>query len=200
MSARVGDDPQNKSIDGVKNFRRRLGTEMTEILPLLYLGSLRDAHDPEQLEKFKIRAILSVHDMPRTSELHQGMTIMQIRISDSSAQRISVHFRDAIQFIHEARMRGDAVLVHCLAGVSRSVALVAAYVCTTLFVVDNFRVLSFIQSRRPVANPNFGFRMQLANFFAKDSPRLERQRLLSSGGKLCADLFKADKVYFANGR
>lgn len=56
-----------------------------------------------------------------------------------------------------------AVLVHCLAGVSRSASIVVAYLLTVTNL--NYSLaLTYLTSRRPCANPNFGFRMQLYRF------------------------------------
>lgn len=62
----------------------------------------------------------------------------------------------------------ESVLVHCIAGVSRSVCIVAAYLiaaCDMSYVA----ALAYIVSKRPCANPNFGFRMQLAKYAGKVS-------------------------------
>uniref|UniRef100_A0A183D962 Dual specificity protein phosphatase 22 n=1 Tax=Gongylonema pulchrum TaxID=637853 RepID=A0A183D962_9BILA len=57
-------------------------------------------------------------------------------------------------------------LVHCLAGVSRSVCVVAAYLIVTC-ELTYAAAMSYITSKRPCANPNFGFRMQLAEYQKK---------------------------------
>uniref|UniRef100_A0A0K0DLM5 TYR_PHOSPHATASE_2 domain-containing protein n=1 Tax=Angiostrongylus cantonensis TaxID=6313 RepID=A0A0K0DLM5_ANGCA len=59
--------------------------------------------------------------------------------------------------------RESAVLVHCLAGVSRSATVVAAYLITACDLSFS-SALKFIAKKRPVVNPNFGFRMQLCAF------------------------------------
>uniref|UniRef100_A0A1I7W726 Uncharacterized protein n=1 Tax=Heterorhabditis bacteriophora TaxID=37862 RepID=A0A1I7W726_HETBA len=47
-----------EAVLAVSRFRRRLGTEMSEIIPFLYLGALRDAMDVEQLRKNSIQVFL----------------------------------------------------------------------------------------------------------------------------------------------
>jgi dual specificity phosphatase 12 len=59
-----------------------------------------------------------------------------------------------------ATMGEGTVLVHCHAGISRSVALVAAYLMNTRGVTRD-EAIALIQSRRKQADPNPGFRHQL---------------------------------------
>ncbi|XP_069377403.1 dual specificity protein phosphatase 22-B isoform X2 [Paralichthys olivaceus] len=73
------------------------------------------------------------------------------------------HFRDSITFIHESRLKGEGCLVHCVAGVSRSVTLVVAYIMT---VTGRGWVesLAAVRAARPCAGPNLGFLRQLEEF------------------------------------
>ncbi|XP_035990147.1 dual specificity protein phosphatase 22-B isoform X3 [Fundulus heteroclitus] len=73
------------------------------------------------------------------------------------------YFRESIAFIHESRMKGEGCLVHCVAGVSRSVTLVVAYIMT---VTGRGWVesLAAIRAARPCAGPNLGFLRQLEEF------------------------------------
>uniref|UniRef100_A0A9L0K9I1 Dual specificity phosphatase 22 n=1 Tax=Equus asinus TaxID=9793 RepID=A0A9L0K9I1_EQUAS len=73
------------------------------------------------------------------------------------------HFKESIKFIHECRLRGEGCLVHCLAGVSRSVTLVIAYIMTvTDFGWED--ALHTVRAGRSCANPNLGFQRQLQDF------------------------------------
>ncbi|KAK5981258.1 hypothetical protein GCK32_004716 [Trichostrongylus colubriformis] len=138
-------------------------TEMNEIIPYLYLGSLRDATDADQLKKNHIKYVVSVHDLTASHPMHDQLEVLRIQLSDCSSSDISSHFSVTNKFIHAARLQHAAVLVHCLAGVSRSATVVAAYlitVCDMSFI----NALTLISQKRPVINPNFGFRMQLCTY------------------------------------
>lgn len=52
---------------------------------------------------------------------------MRIPVEDVDYADLLVHFPSAIQFIHSAITDGGVVLVHCVQGISRSAAVVAAY-------------------------------------------------------------------------
>ncbi|MEQ2159606.1 Dual specificity protein phosphatase 22-B [Goodea atripinnis] len=65
--------------------------------------------------------------------------------------------------MHESRLKGEGCLVHCLAGVSRSVTLVVAYIMT-LTGLGWQDALAAVKVVRPCANPNLGFQRQLQEF------------------------------------
>lgn len=61
-----------------------------------------------------------------------------------------------------------AVLIHCLAGISRSVTLASAYIMT----ITDFTwrtAINVVQGGRRMANPNLGFKKQLRLFEAEVS-------------------------------
>lgn len=66
----------------------------------------------------------------------------------------------ANHFINYAISQGSAVWVHCMAGISRSVSVVAYYLMRKTGKSYE-EVLQFIQSRRSIAGPNRSFAAQL---------------------------------------
>ncbi|XP_023413380.1 dual specificity protein phosphatase 22 isoform X1 [Loxodonta africana] len=132
-----------------------------KILPGLYIGSFKDARDAEQLSRNKVTHILSVHDSARP--MLEGVKYLCIPAADSPSQNLARHFKESIKFIHECRLKGEGCLVHCLAGVSRSVTLVTAYIMTiTDFGWED--ALYTVRAGRSCANPNLGFQRQLQEF------------------------------------
>ncbi|WKY00124.1 hypothetical protein Q1695_014749 [Nippostrongylus brasiliensis] len=187
--------PRTNALFSLTRFRNRLGTEMNEIIPNLFLGSLRDATDVEQLKKNRIQYVVSVHDLSARHPAHEHLKVLRIQLSDCSSSDISSHFAATNQFIHAARLKQAAVLVHCLAGVSRSATVVAAYLITVCDL-SFLNALSLISRKRPVINPNFGFRMQLCSF-ADRCAVAERLRLREHFGwsfELCRCLIDWDSM------
>jgi protein-tyrosine phosphatase len=75
-------------------------------------------------------------------------------------QQLEAHLPRAFAFLREAKSVGGRCLVHCRKGISRSVAIVLAY----LVAGEGFRLgdaWSLVQARRPTAQPNIGFARQL---------------------------------------
>lgn len=85
-------------------------------------------------------------------------------MSDSSQENILEHIPIINDFIHQARLCDGSVLIHCLVGVSRSVCIAAAYLMSAT-KLNYAAAIAHIESRRSIARPNFGFRMQLCKFF-----------------------------------
>lgn len=146
---------------------------MNKVLSGLYLGNFRDAKDSVQLSENKITHILSIHDNCRPILVDK--VYLCIPLSDSPTENISQYFSQCNDFIHNARVNGGNVLVHCLAGVSRSVTIVVAYVMsvTELGWRDSLNV---VRGARNCASPNFGFQRQLLEF-QHENLQQERQRL-----------------------
>jgi len=80
---------------------------------------------------------------------------------DDDEQLILDEGRRAADFIHAALGTQGGVLVHCMAGVSRSVSMVLCF----LMLKRDMRLadaLRHVKQRRPIACPNDGFARQLA--------------------------------------
>ncbi|CAG5121017.1 unnamed protein product, partial [Candidula unifasciata] len=147
-----------------------MGNGMNKILPSLYIGNFRDAKDEKQLTENNITHIVSVHD--NAKKILEDKEYLCIVASDCPDQDLIKFFPQINKFIHKARLEGGSVLVHCLAGVSRSVTVTAAYIMT----VTNLGwrdSLNCIRGARSVANPNFGFQKQLQSY---ESEQLEEER------------------------
>ncbi|XP_059469013.1 dual specificity protein phosphatase 15-like [Neocloeon triangulifer] len=150
-----------------------MGNGMNKVLPGLYVGNYRDSKDAAQLERFGITHIVAIHDAAR--KLHPDKHYLCVLASDSPGQNLSQFFPLCNDFIHAARLRDGNVLIHCLAGMSRSVTVAVAYIMS----VTNLgwkEALKVVKVGRAVANPNLGFQRQLEEF---ENFRLvdERRRL-----------------------
>ncbi|XP_064107506.1 serine/arginine repetitive matrix protein 2-like isoform X1 [Macrobrachium nipponense] len=145
------------------------------VLPGLYVGNFRDSKDPEQLKTHNITHILSIHDNARKLPCNSDKEYMCVVASDSPGQNLTQYFPACNDFIHTARLKGGGVLIHCLAGMSRSVTVAVVYVMcvTSLSWRDSLKA---VRGARNVANPNVGFLKQLQDF---ENERLgeERRRL-----------------------
>ncbi|XP_044753553.1 dual specificity protein phosphatase Mpk3 [Coccinella septempunctata] len=135
-----------------------------EILPYLFLGNANNSEDSQALARHSIQYILNVtSDLPNVFEDQGSIKYMQIPITDHWSQNLASHFPKAIEFIEEARSRQKGVLVHCLAGISRSVTITVAYLMykCSLNLNDAFNL---VRSRKSNIAPNFHFMEQLLTF------------------------------------
>ncbi|KAH8379483.1 hypothetical protein KR009_005277, partial [Drosophila setifemur] len=146
---------------------------LLQVLPGLYVGNYRDSKDHTQLERFKISHIIAIHDSPR--RLLPDKHYLCVMASDTPDQNLSQYFSVCNDFIHAARLREGNVLIHCLAGMSRSVTVAVAYIMTATHL--NWKeALKVVRAGRAVANPNTGFQTQLQEFEQFKLPE-ERRRL-----------------------
>ncbi|XP_041711868.1 dual specificity protein phosphatase 7 [Coregonus clupeaformis] len=135
-----------------------------QILPYLYLGCAKDSTNLDVLGQHNIKYILNVTpNLPNMFE-HDGLfTYKQIPISDHWSQNLSQFFPEAISFIDEARSKQCGVLVHCLAGISRSVTVTVAYLMQRLNLSLN-DAYDFVKRKKSNISPNFNFMGQLLDF------------------------------------
>jgi predicted protein tyrosine phosphatase len=84
-------------------------------------------------------------------------------VNDEPQEPISRFFSQMTAVIADAIARKQPILIHCAAGMSRSVTIVAAYLIASsrLKPVD---AIAFIKKKRPIAAPNKGFMVQLEVF------------------------------------
>ncbi|KAL5527960.1 hypothetical protein ACEPAG_6761 [Sanghuangporus baumii] len=95
---------------------------------------------------------------PQSSEMHDGQqTEMQGR---HGKQESVLGLQEASEAVPRQKHR---VLVHCVMGISRSTAVVCAYLMATRHLSFP-SALMFIRKRRPRVHPNYGFRRQLQIF------------------------------------
>ena len=137
---------------------------LVEILPHLFLGNAANSEDSEALSRNHIQYILNVTpDLPNVFEESGSIQYMQIPIADHWSQNLAKFFPKAIEFIDEARSNQKGVLVHCLAGVSRSVTITVAYLMYKMSLSLN-DAFNLVRSRKSNIAPNFHFMEQLYNF------------------------------------
>ena len=134
-----------------------------EIVPGLYLGSLKTLSDSQWLKLHKITHNIDLSQSkckvdPKIKQLH-------INILDKSDAKICDHFETTSDYIDEALQNGGKVLVNCLKGVSRSTTIVAAYIIRK-YQVSHKTAIEMIRKRRKCVAPNIGFYLALRRWSA----------------------------------
>ncbi|KAF9006557.1 protein-tyrosine phosphatase-like protein [Cyathus striatus] len=123
----------------------------------LFLGNIDAARSTRSLQERRITHILSVCTDAIPAELPEsGITHMRIPVEDVDYADLLIHLPAACHFIDTALRQGGVVLVHCVQGISRSAAVVAAYIMRTQRI--NATPL------RDQIWPNAGFQEQLVLF------------------------------------
>jgi len=139
----------------------RRGAQAQEVVPGVFLGSFKAAMNTEEQQRLGITHIVNATSHQLDAP---GARVLCLFLRDCDGdQDISKDFPRVIKFIDEARAAGSAVLVHCVRGVSRSSALVCAYIMARSDL-DAQDALTLVQKARPVAKPRPGFVQQLKVF------------------------------------
>lgn len=130
----------------------------------LFLGNILAAKSSRSLTERRITHILSVCNDQVPAELPQsGICHMRIPVEDVDYEDLLIHLPSACQFIEEALRGGGNVLVHCVQGISRSAAVVAAYLMWRRRVGVT-EALEMVRAARDQIWPNPGFQEQLVLF------------------------------------
>jgi atypical dual specificity phosphatase len=97
---------------------------VTKIWERLYLGSLKDA---EQLARSNPQRITTVVSLCREQAVHRSPKITYIHIPIPDSRPLSAQQFEDIMFAMAMGVRRGRLMVHCLAGMSRSPILIAAW-------------------------------------------------------------------------
>ncbi|ORX54433.1 phosphatases II, partial [Hesseltinella vesiculosa] len=128
------------------------------IVPRLYLGNLVSGRSLHWLQRRNISHVLAIgcgYDRHG-----QHIKYMNLSVGDTRYDNLLEHFDDTFAFIEQGRWQGTGVLVHCLAGQSRSATVVAAYLMAK-GGMHHHRALHMIRLRRPSIRPRSSFICQL---------------------------------------
>jgi protein-tyrosine phosphatase len=119
----------------------------------------------------------------------QRCTYLRVAVPDVESTDLQRHFSKVNDFITTARTAGGRTLVHCSAGMSRSVSLALAYLISVegMSLIDAYRL---IKSKRSIVAPNPSFMRQLTEYEGT-----ERQRTgnLTTGPSLDLEKYAANR-------
>ena len=118
----------------------------------------------QDLKDGKIQLVVNCTNDEEVPCFHadQGLRYLRIAVNDNESAMILPYLDGAADAIATAVGQGENVLVH-QQGISRSATILAAFLIKHCGLTAD-SAIEQIQSRRPVANPNVGFRRQLQDF------------------------------------
>lgn len=125
----------------------------------LLVGSLSAAESFRFLNDVGITHVLTVASGLDVKISNSSIKHKTVDCHDHPMENILKVLPECLEFIDEALLSGR-ILVHCASGVSRSVAVCAAFLMTRHGMTAG-RAIQTIRARRKYANPNIGFKRQL---------------------------------------
>ncbi|KAK9503180.1 hypothetical protein O3M35_011805 [Rhynocoris fuscipes] len=168
--------------EGNEEWKYSMRRSMQEIVPGVYLGPYSAAVRSKlnDLKKHGITHIICVRHTLEAQFIRanflEHFKYLILDIADSGTQNIIQHFPTVRDFINDTLESGGKVLVHGNGGISRSAALVLAYVMEK-YGLSSKDAYELVQQRRFCINPNEGFMAQLREF----EPIYKAQRILQHG-------------------
>eukprot|EP01080_Neovahlkampfia_damariscottae_P006887 gene6887-11049_t len=143
--------------------------EPHQILDFLYIGSAEAAVNLKRLEELDIYNIINCAQIPKKHLERKNMVVYGKHLYDETKYKylgflamdredydISKFFDQTNNFLKEVEKTGGKVLVHCISGISRSTAVVCAY----LIMEKNYSpedAFHLVVKQYFKANPNPGF-------------------------------------------
>ncbi|KAK6352745.1 tyrosine/serine/threonine protein phosphatase pps1 [Orbilia brochopaga] len=143
------------------------GSLPSRILPHMYLGNLGHANNPEMLKELGIKRILSIGEFTNWSREEEAAWpathIMKLEnIQDNGVDPLTCRLDQCLEFIDAGKQAGEATLVHCRVGVSRSATICIAEVMKRL-KLSVPRAYCYVRARRlnVIIQPHLRFMYEL---------------------------------------
>ncbi len=152
-----------------QEYERDLKHNVSSILPFeLYCSGCEPAKSVDMLEEYDVRLVVRLgddddFDMYVTHYDDSGWRVYEdILIEDSTNAEMSIDFLNRVT--RQMRKAKGAVLVHCYAGISRSVSVCIAYLMRFKGMSYD-KACGFMFDKRPCSSPNSKFRLDLARYY-----------------------------------
>ena len=155
--------------------------DITEIFKNLYISNWYTSINPIELQKHNIKAIITIETRQKTQDIlnyyrKSNIDCLFLYLNDLPSENITKYFDISYNFIDKHIKTGDNVLVHCWAGVSRSATLIINYLMRRYYILGGtskctkciFKsILNHCKIKRPIINPNDGFKNSLIQYYSK---------------------------------
>ncbi|CAF0862119.1 unnamed protein product [Didymodactylos carnosus] len=137
---------------------------VSEITPQIYISG-QMAATPEQITRLNITYIINVAVESSSIIYPKSVKLEKYDILDYPTAPISNYFNALTDKIHQhlSTNKQNKVLIHCMAGISRSTTIVCAYLMKYQHMTLREAYL-LIKDRRPICFPNLGFWSQLIQY------------------------------------
>ncbi|XP_061588726.1 dual specificity protein phosphatase 18 [Cololabis saira] len=133
---------------------------LSQVTPTLFLGGADAPLNAALVSRKGITLIVNA-TLCHASPTYPGVECLRVPVCDLPSARLADHFDRVAERIHGNRVGGT--LVHCVAGMSRSPALVMAYLMR-FRGVTLCQAHRWVQESRPFVRLNAGFWEQLLQY------------------------------------
>ena len=126
------------------------------------------SYDGVQNNKLHRRGITHIIDLTNRNYTIDNVTILHLMMHDNEQQPLDTLIPKTNQFIEAALKQNGKILIHCEQGISRSPAILCAWMIYRDSNNGSFdgydRIIKIIQAARSIVQPNAGFVRQLKDY------------------------------------
>jgi protein-tyrosine phosphatase len=132
----------------------------------IYFGSYYHvSKNISELKKCGITHIINITER-QPNLFEKDFKYITYRISDSPFSNLYQHFDDIIKIILNITRNKGVVYVHCAMGISRTAAVLIAFVGKILNI-DFVKAYKYVYMKRPCIKPNMGLCVKLIEYLDK---------------------------------
>lgn len=133
---------------------RYTNLDVSEITPYLYISAWPRGEHTDEIHALGIRLVLSMHWVrPRLVPKDDPVRVVWLPTFDTPLTPIPMRvLYHGVEAALPVIRQGDKVLVHCRAGVHRSVAMACAVLIGKGYSADE--AIDLVKEKRPVADPH----------------------------------------------
>lgn len=149
--------------------------DINEIIPNLFISNWETSNNTNIINSYNIKAVITLTSFNKPESIinfyrNNNIDFLFIKIDDSPYENIYQYFDLTFSFIDKYISQNQNVLVHCMAGISRSSTIILNYILRKMYMSNTNKLcpckmveysLQIARNRRPFINPNQGFKSQL---------------------------------------
>ncbi len=150
--------------------------DINEIIPHLFISNWETSNNFNIINHYNIKAVITLTSFTKPENVtnfyqNNNIDFLFIRIDDSPHENIYQYFDMTYDFIDKYIKNNGNVLVHCMAGISRSSTIILNYMLKKMYIYKTYKnlcpckmvdtCLQIARNNRHFINPNQGFKFQL---------------------------------------
>jgi predicted protein tyrosine phosphatase len=137
-----------------------------EIIPRIWLGNAKAAHDETFYRTHQITVVINcTKDIPFSPYAREKYRVpVDDNLQEAEIRNMALWSSQIVYTVLQHYKKGDRILIHCMAGMQRSAAVVAMFLIL-LFKTHTDQAIQYIRERRQIAFfPSANFRKSIEYF------------------------------------